>query len=188
MRYVDVIRHAKRRNSEHLSDEGVLVARSIGEQLGPYRIVASTSEQRAIETPVAMGFAVHEEQAGPGMRKFEEGADWQAHIAGGFPELSRLYRKGGQTTLFAEAQAKLWMSIASRLEEGEMALVVSHKGPMEVGAIGALPGSDHDRWGGPFENCEGIRLGFDGERFTEGRIFRIEYTADGAATLLQQKA
>ena len=188
MRYVDVIRHAKRRNSEHLSDEGVLVARSIGEQLGPYRIVATTSAQRAIETPIAMGFAVHEEQAGPGIRKFEEGADWQSHIAAGFPELSRLYRKGGQTTLFAEAQAKLWMSIAARLKEGEMALIVSHKGPMEVGAIGALPGSDHDRWGGPFGNCEGIRLGFDGNTFTEGRILRLRYNAAGEGTIVPQEA
>ena len=70
MRYVDVIRHAKRpRGAEHLSDEGVSMARYIGDQLGPYSIVATTSIARAIETAVAMGFAVHEEQPLPSIRK-----------------------------------------------------------------------------------------------------------------------
>ena len=81
----------------------------------------------------------------------------------------------------------MWMSIAERLDEGEMALVISHQGPMEVGAIGALPEADHDRWGGPFGLCEGIRICFDGQRFVEGEILRLEFVDGTKPTFRKQK-
>ena len=70
MRYLEVRRHSKRvRPGQHLSQWGVLLARRVGDELGPFDRVVTSPLPRCIETAVAMGFAVDETieaLAGPG--------------------------------------------------------------------------------------------------------------------------
>jgi hypothetical protein len=64
MRWLEVRRHsltkkgAARGRGSHLSAEGVALARLVGESLGPFATVVTSASPRAIETAVAMGFAV----------------------------------------------------------------------------------------------------------------------------------
>ena len=64
MRWLEVRRHsltkkgAARGRGSHLSAEGIALARLVGESLGPFARVVTSASPRAIETAVAMGFAV----------------------------------------------------------------------------------------------------------------------------------
>jgi hypothetical protein len=64
MRWLEVRPHSlTKKNSargrgSHLSAEGVVLARLVGESLGPFASVVTSASPRAIETAVAMGFAV----------------------------------------------------------------------------------------------------------------------------------
>src|SRR6266545_2150702 len=64
MRWLEVRRHSLTRKDSardrgsHLSADGVALARLVGESLGPFASVVTSASPRAIETAVAMGFAV----------------------------------------------------------------------------------------------------------------------------------
>jgi Histidine phosphatase superfamily (branch 1) len=49
---------AARGRGSHLSAEGVALARLVGESLGPFAAVVTSASPRAIETALAIGFAV----------------------------------------------------------------------------------------------------------------------------------
>lgn len=59
MRYVEVRRHSARAG-EHLSQQRVTLARTLGELAGPYQRVVTSPEPRAVQMAVATGFAVDE--------------------------------------------------------------------------------------------------------------------------------
>jgi broad specificity phosphatase PhoE len=64
MRWLEVRRHSltkkgsTRGRGSHLSAEGVVLARLVGDSLGPFAVVVTSASPRAIETAVAMGLAV----------------------------------------------------------------------------------------------------------------------------------
>jgi hypothetical protein len=64
MRWLEVRRHSltkkhpARGRGSHLSAEGVALARLVGGSLGPFARVVTSASPRAVETAVAMGFAV----------------------------------------------------------------------------------------------------------------------------------
>ena len=61
MKYIQLRRHSHRNKpSQHLSQQGVELARRIGQTIGPFDLVVTSKVQRAVETAVAMGFAVDE--------------------------------------------------------------------------------------------------------------------------------
>lgn len=174
MRYLEVRRHSIRiKPSEHLSQEGVRLARSVGETLVPFDRVLTSTLPRAYETAIAMGFAVDEylEDLGTDhLEKVGPEIDWNAGFAG----WAQAARRGGATTEFVRAQAKLWHSIVETLPDGGQALIIGHEGIMEGGAVGCLPNANHAAWGPMCGYCEGVRLAFDGERFTNAEILRVE--------------
>jgi broad specificity phosphatase PhoE len=64
MRYVELRRHTMRtRPGQHLSQAGVSLARRVGEGVGPFDRVVTSTLPRAFETAIAMGFAVDEQIA-----------------------------------------------------------------------------------------------------------------------------
>jgi hypothetical protein len=64
MWWLEVRRHSLTRkgtargHGSHLSAEGVALARKVGESMGPFAYVVTSVSPRAIETAIAMGFAV----------------------------------------------------------------------------------------------------------------------------------
>ena len=172
MRWIEVRRHTMRtRPGEHLSQAGVTLARRLGDHLGPFDRVVTSTIPRAFETAIAMGFAVDEQLEALSYldADLEAEVDWDA----GFAAFARAARRGGATARFGRRQADLWRRIAAALPDGGRALVITHGGVIEAGAVMALPDADHAAWGATCSYCEGVRLGFDGHAFTSAEILRI---------------
>jgi broad specificity phosphatase PhoE len=172
MSYLEVRRHTMRvEHGRHLSQAGVSLARRVGNALGPFDRVVTSTVPRAFETAIAMGFAVDEQldQLSTLGDDVSAEIDWRA----GFAEFARVIRQGGATARFALRQADLWRSIVKALPEGRRALVITHGGIVEAGAVACLPQADHATWGPSCDYCEGVRLAFDGEQFTMAELLRV---------------
>jgi hypothetical protein len=171
LRTLEVRRHTMRLiPDQHLTQAGVELARRIGETTGPFERVITSEVPRAFETALAMGFAVDEQSEvlsmlGPGV---EEEVAWNA----GFAAFTRAVRLGGAAARFAQTQADFWRKTLDELSDGGSALLVTHGGIVEAGAVACLPQADHAAWGPFCDYCEGVRLYYDGERFTHIEILR----------------
>jgi broad specificity phosphatase PhoE len=172
---VEVRRHTMRpRPGTHLSQPGVTLARRVGETIGPFDRVVTSTLPRAFETAIAMGFAVDEQIAFLG--EMGDAVDAEVDWFAGFPAFAAAAAKGRATARFAAALAKRWGRLAATLPEGGRLLIISHGGIIEAGAVGCLPDADHRTWGRALDYCEGVRLRFDGERFTGIEILRLTET------------
>ena len=172
MRTLEVRRHTMRRKpGQHLSQDGIDLARLVGETSGPYSLVVTSPIPRAIETAIAMGFEV------------DETIESLAHIPKGvqrsidewpspFSVVSQAVSSGGPAAKFGAALAGIWSSIVERIPESSQVLVITHGGLVEVGAVAALPDYPHAEWGGPIGYCEGVRLTFNGG-FTGCEVIRV---------------
>jgi hypothetical protein len=133
--------------------------------------VVTSQLPRAFETAIAMGFAVDEQQQL--LSRMGEDVDAEVDWTLGFPEWSRALARGGAAARFAREQAALLRQIAGALPAGGRALVVSHGGIVEAGAVGCLPDADHAAWGGACGYCEGVRLAFDGDQCVGIEVLRV---------------
>jgi broad specificity phosphatase PhoE len=183
MKELEVRRHAPTKkgpspgSGSTLSPEGVRLARQIGSEMGPFAYVVASLVPRTLETALAMGFAV-DEVVEMGRGGWDEAtAEIAQHRLKSDDELYFTYvdrfAAGGAVAEVGRQQAAIWEQAMSRIGDGEAALVVSHGGLIEPALVAALPpGSDHSRWGRGFEQCEGVRLTWDG-RFTDARPLRL---------------
>ena len=158
---------------QHLSQAGVALARYVGEGLGPFSRVVTSTIPRAYETAIAMGFAVDEqlEQLALMPNDVENEIAWDA----GFAAFAAVVQKGGALARYAHEQARLLHEIARSLPEDGAALVISHGGIVEAQVVGYLPDTDFRSWGSYCDYCEGARLRFDGQRFVSGEVLRIDF-------------
>ena len=171
MRYLEVRRHTMRvKPSKHISQAGVMLARRVGNEMGPFDRVVTSSLPRAFETAIAFGFAVDEQIEE--LSSMDDEVDGEIKQEVDFAGLARAMRTGSAAARFARRQAKLWQSIVSGLPANSRALIVSHGGIIELGAVGCLPDADHDAWGGMLDYCEGVRLSFDGKDFVGIEVLR----------------
>lgn len=172
MTTIDIRRHAHRAKPGHnLSREGVRRARELGEGHPAPDLVITSPLPRAVQTAVAMGFAVDEE-----WRALAEMADEVGEIVAwdaGFPAWCAAIRSGGPALAFARIQAALYAECARRLPPGGRGLIISHGGLVEAGAIGAAPGQDLTAFGPHLAPLHGVRLHFDGGGFTRAEILRV---------------
>lgn len=173
MRHIEVRRHsAREKPGPHLSRTGVALATRVGAARGPFARVVTSPVTRAVETAVAMGFAIDE--CIP-----ELGTDHlpvvgpEVDFSGGFLAWAVAAAAGGETEPFVRSQSALWGRLAMDLADGEAALAIGHEGIMEGGAVGCLPEADHATWGPMCGFCEGVRLAHDGSRFTSVEILRV---------------
>ncbi len=172
MRTLEVRRHTMRRKpGQHLSQDGIDLARLVGETSGPYSLVVTSPIPRAIETAIAMGFEVDETMES--LAHIPKGvqhsiAQWPCR----FSAVSDAVGSDGRAAKFGADLARVWRGIVERVPEGAQALIVTHGGLVEVGAVAALPDLPHEEWGGPIGYCEGVRLTFDGG-FTGCEVLRV---------------
>jgi broad specificity phosphatase PhoE len=184
MPVLEVRRHSMRpKPGVHLSQEGVTLARRVGEGIGPFDRVLTSTLPRAFETAIALGFAVTDEvewllSAGQAV---ERELPWPQSFAA----YAAAFGDGWAVAAFAQEQAEHWREVVRELPEDGAALLVSHGGVMEMGAVGCLLADnmtvDFVQWGGPIDYCEGVRLRFAGERCTGGEVLRISTGSGGAA-------
>jgi broad specificity phosphatase PhoE len=175
MRFLEVRRHTIRaKPGQHLSQAGVTLARRVGNGIGPFNRVITSTAPRAFETALAMGFAV-DEQLEPLSRMgeaVESEIDWPASFA----RIAQAISQSRAAAQFAREQAELWHTIAAALPDEGRALIVTHGGIVELGAVACLPAADHAAWGPACECCEGVRLAFDGAQFIGAEILRVGIT------------
>ena len=171
MRVLDVRRHTMRRKpGQHLSREGIALARRVAEDARPYDLVVTSSIARAVETAIAMGFEVDRcvEELGQLPDPVRAEVGWPSSFA----LIARAVAAGGPAARFAGQQARLWQGIAEQVPEGGRALIVSHGLFVELGAVASLPAADHAAWGEAIGYCEGVRLVYDGDG-RRGELLRL---------------
>ena len=172
MKTIEIRRHSIRsKPGEHLNQPGVTLARLLGEGLGPFDRVVTSTVARAIETAIAMGFAPDElnELMSTYGDVVEREAPWPLSCAG----YAEVVRQGGAAARYAEQLKRVYTKLADYLGEGRAALVINHGGVAELGAVACLPDADHVAWGSHFECCEGIRLFWENGKFVEGEVLRV---------------
>lgn len=165
-------RHSWRvEGGKHLTQQGVELARRVGETMGRFDLVITSDLPRAYETAIAMGYAVDRQEdllsdLGKGV---EDELNWEF----GCVEFARAYRLGKATAKSCRKQARLLTSIAKSLAPDGRALLVSHGGIIEAGVVGLMPDSGYGDWGKACARCEGVRLTFDGEVCTSAELLRL---------------
>ena len=171
MRFLEVRRHTMRRKpGQHLSQDGIDLARLVGETSGPFSLVVTSHIPRAIETAIAMGFEVDE--TNKFLAHIPMDVLTSAHWPSPFSAISQAVSLGGPAANFAVELADVWRSIVERIPDSTQALIVTHGGLVEVGAVAAVPNYPHAEWGDAIGYCEGVRLSFDG-RFTSCKVLRV---------------
>jgi broad specificity phosphatase PhoE len=176
MRELEVRRHTMRvKPGQHLSQAGIDLARQIGATMGPFDRVITSTIPRAYETAVAMGFAVDEQYQGLSILPYgvEDEVAWDA----GFAAFAQAVRRGGITSHYAVLLVAYWLRVMRELPADGRALIITHGGITEAGAVACLPGADHAAWGLQCDYCEGVRLEYDGQRFTAAEILRVKRDA-----------
>jgi len=179
MRWLEVRRHAPtkkgaaRGRGSHLSAYGVALARAVGAELGPFAFVMTSASPRAVETAIAMGWAVDDTvdlPSGyvPGEAEHHDQWAWpQPYV-----HYAELIAAGGGIAAVATEHRKIWIEVVRSVPDGSGALVVSHGGSIEPALVSSLPEADHASWGAPFSHLDGVRLDFEDGRFIRARLHR----------------
>lgn len=157
MKILDIRRHTMRQKpGQHLSRDGVALARQVGLSLGPDAAVITSHLARAIETAVAMGFAVDRtvEVLGSHPEALPDQIAWPAPL----DEIQRRLSRYPELVSFAGAQAAMWKRILSEIPDGEAGLVITHGGLLEVATIALLSELGLPVEGDAFAYCEGLRI------------------------------
>lgn len=163
MRVIEHRRHSMRaKPGQHLSQQGVDLARAVGEGMGPFHLVVTSSLPRAYETAIAMGFAVDEQV--PWLSNLPDGFEDEVPWDAGISRIAAVARSlpEGAVAQFARKLAAFHRDLAARLPENGRALVISHGGIVETSAVGCKPDEDYTAWGPAFGYCEGVRMYFAG--------------------------
>jgi len=172
MKTIEIRRHSIRLQSDdHLDQTGVTLARLVGQNLGRFDRVVTSTLPRAYETAIAMGYAVDEQNELMSTYGSEVGreAPWPLSLAG----YAEVVCNGGAAAQYANQLADVYAKLAEYLADGRRALVINHGGVLELGAVACLPNADHISWGSHFEYCEGIRLFWEDDKFVDGEILRV---------------
>jgi broad specificity phosphatase PhoE len=172
MRYIEIRRHSMRRmNEAHLSQEGVALARKVGENMGKFGIVVTSTLPRAFQTAIAMGFAVDAQIGTLATIGDDVGAEisWEADYA----EFSRVHSKNGVLAKFSNSLKDLISSILKPLSSDGRALIVTHGGIVQAAAVACMPDADHSKWGASPSYCEGIAFTYNGENFNCVKVLKV---------------
>ena len=174
MRYIELRRHSIRiRPSSHITQEGVNKAQVTGKEMGEFVKVYSSKAPRAMETAVAMGYAIDDvfEEISMTPDGLEKEVSWGMS----FDQYANIINKGGITSKYAIKMAKFLLELSYDIPEDSSILIVSHGGLIEIASIGCLPNLDYSDWGEPLDTCEGVRLTIDKNRFTNSEIKRVKW-------------
>ena len=172
MKTIEIRRHSIRsKPGQHLSQQGVTLARLVGQNLGPFDRVVTSTLPRAFETAIAMGFAVDEQNEL--MSSYSDAVEMEAPWPLSPAQYAEIIETGGAAARYANQLADFYQSIANYLADGRAGLVVNHGGVAEMGAIACLPTADHFSWGPHFECCEGVRLFWEDGQFVNAEILRV---------------
>jgi broad specificity phosphatase PhoE len=172
MKTIEIRRHSIRsKPGDHLNQSGVTLARLVGENLGPFERVVTSTLSRAFETAIAMGFAVNEQNEL--MSSYGMDVEREAPWPQSFAAYSKAVRQGGAAASYAHRLAAFYSKLAGYLAEGRAALVINHGGVLELGVVAGLPDADYGSWGDAVDYCEGARLSWKDGKFVKAEVLRV---------------
>jgi len=176
MKTIEIRRHSIRsKPGDHLNQAGVSLARRVGENMGPFDRVVTSTLPRAFETAIAMGFAVDEQVE----LMSTYGADVEREVP--WPQSFDAYaravrrRRGGAAQWYAGQLAAYYAGLASHLPDGCAALVINHGGIVEMGVIASFPDADYASWGEAVNYCEGARLSWEDGKCVNAELLRVSH-------------
>jgi len=171
MKILEIRRHSIRSPlSDHLNQTGITLARLVGQNIGPFDRVVTSTLPRAFETAIAMGFAVDEQNEL--MNTYGGAVSNEAPWPQPFYNYAEIIKQDGAAARYAKKLAKYYASIMEFISEGRSSLVISHGGVAELGVVGCLPDADYSTWGDSAGYCEGARLYWDSQ-FIRAEVLRV---------------
>jgi len=158
MKTAVVLRHAERQdrtnNWSHLSGAGIEQARKAGLRFERFDLVVTSQLPRAVETAVAMGFAVN--RTHPGIQdigdRIMRNLSWDV----GFPAWAAAYRADPLVKTYADYVALLVHGWLDEVPADGSLLVVTHGGIVEAMSVGLAPESDFSTLGPVAGYAEGF--------------------------------
>jgi broad specificity phosphatase PhoE len=172
MKTIEIRRHSVRSiPGAHLSQQGVTLARRIGQDMGPFERVVTSTLPRAFETAIAMGFAVDEQVEL--MSSYGEDVGREIPWPQSFAAYVKAIQRDGAVGQYVKRLAAYYASLANSLAEGRAALVINHGGVLELGVVAAFPAADYESWDGAVDYCEGARLSWQAGKFVNAEILRV---------------
>jgi broad specificity phosphatase PhoE len=173
MKTIEIRRHSIRfKSGQHLNQAGVRLARRVGEGLGPFDWVVTSTLPRAFETAIAMGFAVDEQVEL--MSTYGADVERQVPWPQSFAAYARAVRRGGAAQRYADQLKDFYVRLADRLSEDGAALVINHGGIVELGVVACFPNADYGSWGDEVDYCEGARLFWEDGTFVSAELMRVK--------------
>jgi broad specificity phosphatase PhoE len=171
MKTLEIRRHSIRSPlGDHLNQTGVTLARLVGQNMGPFDRVVTSTHPRAFETAVAMGFAVDEQNEL--MNTYGGAVSNEALWPQPFYNYSEIIKQKGAAARYANKLAKYYAGVMEFISEGRSALVINHGGVVELSVVGCLPEVDFSAWGDSADYCEGARLYWD-DQFIRAEVLRV---------------
>jgi len=172
MKTIEVRRHSIReRGSQDLSEQGRMLARLVAEGIGPFTRVLTSCIPRAVQTANAMGFAVDEQVEL--LNTYGDSVEAEVPWPASFEEYSGPVRSGWAARRYGERLAAFYQQLAESLPEDSTALVITHGGVVEIGAVACFPEADHASWGNYIECCEGVRMFWEHGKFVRLEVIRV---------------
>ena len=171
MKTIEIRRHSIR-SGQNLSQNGVSLARMIGDEIGPFDRVITSPIPRAVHTAIAMGFAVNE--TADILASLEIGSfAIECPYGASFTEFSQIGKRNQAIALLLIKLSDFYNQLVKSLPEGGSALVVNHSGMVEYSTVACLPNSDLDHLGDGIRYCEGVRITWENGMFTHAEIIRV---------------
>ncbi len=157
--------------SDHLNQNGISLARLVGQNIGPFDRVATSTLPRAFETAIAMGFAVDEqnELMSTYGREVEREVPWPQP----FVNYAEIIKKNGAAARYAQKLIRYYSTVLDMISENRSALIINHGGVVELGVVCCLPQVDYSTWGDSVSYCEGARLFWDDGKFVNAEVLRV---------------
>ena len=145
MKTIEVRRHSIRsKPGPHLNQSGITLARLVGENLGPFDRVVTSTLPRAFETAIAMGFAVDEQVEL--MSTYGNDVEREVPWPQPFAAYAKAVKQGGATVRYANQLASYYAGLADYLADGRAALIINHGGVLELGVTASFPDADYKSW------------------------------------------
>ena len=172
MKTLEIRRHSLRiRFGQDLSEEGLALARLIGEEMGKFDRVVSSPLPRAVQTAEAMGFPVDETV--DLLSTTGDSVDLECPWPASFDQYAAASRQNGPTARYTRRLADFYDQLVESLPEGGAALVVNHGGVVELSAVACLPTADFSTLGDYIDYCEGVRLTWEDGKFIDLQVLRV---------------
>lgn len=171
MKTIEHRRHATRtKPSPHLNTAGVKRARRLGETAGPFHRVVTSPRKRAIETAVAMGFAVDETASV--LKDIPKALESVVPHDAGFAAFYAAISKTPEAEKYMARLRAFFENELEKIPDGARLLVVSHGGVLEWSALACLPEKARGL-GGPLDKCEAVEISWEKGKFVGVKALRF---------------